>query len=239
MMRRAVVGLIVAALSLVLAAGGALANLTTVWDLDHVRVYNWWYYEDASGASYFSTYAGDESSALLAGGAIKHLAGAIQVARITEKVYSEASNPDWYRFYWLVHDTFVGTYLDTFHVKNNGWTNVYKIASAGAEETPPTDNWLGAVVGESYEFWGSNEANVALYVELHDYPGGSTTVHAEARWNWSGGTTGVLASTNPDDTWGWVTSGPIPEPSTLLLLGGGLSGIALYARRKRKKSRTG
>jgi hypothetical protein len=176
----------------------------------------------------------------IAGPDINDLVGAIIKAEVTEEVYqyldADGNPQDDYRINWYVHNAWVpGTSIDLFHVANNGWKYVEYIGPFDV------DSWEGEVVcigttgkGE-YQFHDGvsfcNEVN--LYVEIHDYPGGTSIVPATVGWD--GG--GPVNAGNPDEgCWGWVTSGPIPEPSTLLLLGSGLFGLAFYARRKRKTS---
>jgi hypothetical protein len=87
----------------------------------------------------------------------------------------------------------------------------------------PNDNWTWVIGGEiTYFNWNANEPNDFMGPGSEQY----LTMYFDGTWNDSAGTlTGYVAERNA----------PVPEPSTLLLLGSGLVGLVGYGRRRLKK----
>ena len=213
-------------MAVVMAAGVAMAfPVVTDWDNIHSELYNW-YYKDVDNDGYDADdlYASKAIGAGLTWGDTSIICSDYLEVEVSEKVWVNPDNPTEAVFSWTVYNDDSGKKISSFKVRGwpyteytapSGWTFSYidgwyvwmtdNCDMYGIESGSSLDNMK--IYTKNYQGWGYGSAYVDWCDEHIETPSGDK----------------------------WVTSHPVPEPATLLLLGTGLIGIAQLGRKKLRK----
>ena len=263
MMKRFAFILLVMLLGGLFLIQGVLATefpTTAEWALVHSETYDWYRYEDASGNFYYST------KILGAGLTIgDHFPGSVLKVEVKETAWVPDPNndeiPEEFSGSVTLSDGTEVTWGDTLFfwtVFNECYEEAdaitsFHVSSKGFEAVDWTSEMFGDPLVPGWDF--TDDGSTFAWVANASHPYGGMTHGAPnqsdyfavrityddpapwPRWSY------VSADVNVDGEYegadNWVTSGPVPEPGTLLLLGSGLMGLAGYGKlklRRKKKS---
>lgn len=205
-MKRVVLILGVIAIGLVLAVGRAMAFPSTVgWTLVHAETYNW--------------YSSNGTKVLSTSQTFGNTSGSV-VVEVAEKVFQNPAATNQAVFSYTVFNDGFASDLTSFHISPfveaddfttpAGWT----FDGTGGVWTWSTPGPAGIPITQSLD-------NMRVYTDSYSI---WTLVPADVD---IGGV--YTGNTN------WLASAPIPEPTSLLLLGSGLLGVAAMFRTRRRK----
>ena len=209
---------------------------TYYWTLVHSETYDWYLNTDGTTATEIqdgTVIAGTINSGALIKVEVKETVwvpgdGTPFSGPITLGDGTVASWPDTIYMWHVTNECYATDFITSYHVDRKGFQAVdWTLGTPGYwsfDQSGPWFSWT-APTGSGIIHGDDDTFKVRVNYAVAYDPRWSY-VHADVDVQ------GVYSGAN-----NWVTSGPVPEPGTLLLLGSGLLGIAGYAkfRLNRKK----